>query len=167
MNLKGRSLVGDSVSRGRVSNDYYATPPSATKQLLDRLKEDDLELKGSILEPACGGGHISDVLIDYYGSDMVTSTDLIDRGYPYMDYKKDFLEGTFDKYDNVITNPPFRYAQEFIEKALTIATDKVIMFAKIQLLEGKARGKFFKSNPPNYIYMFTLQGLIHIEMVYR
>lgn len=41
----------------RHAEDYYATPPSAVEQLLD------LEtFSPRILEPSCGGGHISRVL---------------------------------------------------------------------------------------------------------
>jgi len=37
--------------------DYYATPPSATKKLLENET-----FSKFILEPACGEGHISEVL---------------------------------------------------------------------------------------------------------
>ena len=153
--LRGGVLAGGIGARERVENDYYATPPSATRQFLERLNEDGLSLVGSILEPAAGGGHMSDVLRDIYGEDNVTSTDLVDRGYPYLDSTKDFLNDNFDYYDNVITNPPFKYAQEFIEKGLDIANKKVIMFAKIQLLKGKRRYDLFKSNPPSYVYVHS------------
>lgn len=153
--LKGSVLAGGKGKRERVKNDYYATPPTATRQFLERLQNDGLELKGSILEPATGGGHMSDVLKEFYGEGSVTSTDLVDRGYSKLDDVKDFLEDEFEKYDNVITNPPFKYAQEFIEKGLEIANEKVIMFAKIQLLEGKKRHLLFKNNPPSYIYVHS------------
>jgi hypothetical protein len=45
--------------------------------------------------------------------------------------------------------------REFTEKALELATDKVLMFGKIQFLEGKARREFFKHHPPKYIYVFS------------
>lgn len=46
-------------------------------------------------------------------------------------------------------------AKEFVERALTLATDKVIMFAKIQFLEGLQRKKFFEKNPPSTVYVFS------------
>ncbi len=64
-----------STTRNRVKNDYYATPPEVTRAILD-----EEVLEGSILEPACGEGHISEVLKEYYPSQEVISTDLIDRG---------------------------------------------------------------------------------------
>lgn len=147
--LSGTNLAGMSTTRNRVKNDYYATPPEATRAILDKEI-----LKGSILEPACGEGHISEVLKEYYPSQEVLSTDLIDRGYGQGDV--DFLTYEFDrKFDNIITNPPFKYAKEFIERGLELANKKVIMFAKIQLLESEKRRELFEEHPPKYIYVFS------------
>lgn len=61
-------------TKDREENDYYATEPKATELLLNLE-----ELNLNILEPACGEGHISKVLLDHGFN--VTSTDLIDRGF--------------------------------------------------------------------------------------
>ena len=147
--LNGSSLAGGTPIRGRVENDYYATPPESTQALLDVL-----ELNGSILEPACGEGHISEVLKNNYPNSEIVSTDLIDRGYG--EGGIDFLEHSYDRtFTNVITNPPFKYMREFVEKSLEISTDKVIMFGKIQFLEGKGRKGFLKNSPLKYVYVFS------------
>lgn len=73
--LRGSSLAGGTPSRGRVENDYYATPPESTQALLNVLR-----LNGSILEPACGEGHISEVLKANCPDSEIVSSDLIDRG---------------------------------------------------------------------------------------
>ena len=57
--------------------------------------------------------------------------------------------------DWVITNPPFKYAREFIEKGLRQSYKGVAMFLKIQFLEGKARKEFFKNTPLKYVYVFS------------
>ena len=59
---------------------------------------------------------------------------MVDRGYG--EFNEDYLKATKLKADNVVTNPPFKYAKEFIEKSLQDTTGKVAMFCKIQLLEG-------------------------------
>lgn len=147
--LKGSSLVGGTPARGRVENDYYATPPESTQALLNVL-----ELNGSILEPACGEGHISEVLKNNYPNSEIVSTDLIDRGYG--EGVIDFLEHTYDRtFTNVITNPPFKYMREFVEKALEISDEKVMMFGKIQFLEGKGRKEFLINSPLKYVYVFS------------
>lgn len=58
----------------REDNDFYATEPKALILLLERETFDDL-----IWEPACGKGHLSEVLKQ--SGYIVKSTDLVDRGY--------------------------------------------------------------------------------------
>ena len=130
----------------RQSQDFYATDPIALKLLLREEKF------SNVWECACGQGHLSEVLkqTGIHGK----STDYINRGYG--DGQVDFLGIENQKWGgDIITNPPFRYAQEFIEKALTIidAERKVAMFLRIQFLEGKERGRFFKKHPPKFIYV--------------
>ena len=144
--LTGTSLSGTSTTRDRVENDYYATPPESTLKLLEVE-----EFKGNVLEPCCGEGHISEVLKQE--GYKVFSNDLIDRGYGEL--HKDFLTEDFEIYDNIITNPPFKYAKEFIEKSLKVTTGKVAMFCKIQLLEGVSRYEMFQDTPLKTVYVFT------------
>ena len=146
--VRGHSLAGMSTTRERVKDDFYATAPESTVAILK-----EVALKGSIWEPACGQGHMSEVIKDFYPDSKVYSTDLVDRG--YAEDIVNFLDYDGEKFDNIITNPPFKLAKEFVEKALEYANDKVIMFAKIQLLEGVSRQELFKANPPKYIYVFT------------
>ena len=55
----------------------------------------------------------------------------------------------------MITNPPYKFAQRFVEHALNITNTnaKVAMFLRIQFLEGKARRKLFDACPPKTIYV--------------
>ena len=132
----------------RQIDDYYATEPKATKLLL----ENEIFNK-NIWECACGEGHISTILIA--SGYKVISTDLVYRGYGERE-PLDFLEETLDGFDgDIITNPPYRYAQEFVEKAIeSIKTgNKVAMFLKLTFLEGKARKELFKKYPPKTIYV--------------
>ncbi|WP_368262796.1 hypothetical protein [Clostridium disporicum] len=139
---------GGGGTHSRQVDDFYATPYETTRKILDEIK-----LEGSILESACGQGHISEVLKEYYPDQKIVSTDIVDRG--YADELKDFLKDDFEKFDNVITNPPFKYAKEFVEKSLEISNDKVIMLLKIQFLESKSRKEFLQNSPLKYIYVFS------------
>jgi hypothetical protein len=132
----------------REKDDYYATHPNAIQKLMDiEIFNED------IWEPACGQGHISKELIkERYN---VFSTDLIDRGFGY---QHDFLKSKekFKSYKgDIITNPPYKLAQPFIETALDLVEEgnRVIMFLRLQFLEGKSRKKFFEENPPHTIYV--------------
>lgn len=152
-NLNGTNLAGTSTTRERVSNDYYATPYESTNALLNNVK-----FYGNFLEPCVGGGHIAEVIKKYYPNEPVYCMDLVDRGYPNT-LVKDFLTYDFldQKFDNIITNPPYSLAQEFLEKSMNIINDngKIAMFLKIQFLEGAKRLEMFKKYPPKYIYVFT------------
>ena len=135
----------------REQHDYYATQPKAVRLLLENE-----EFSKHVWEPACGGGHIADVLKEH--GHWVYVTDLIDRGYPGTKVR-DFLsiaatEESRNTLD-IITNPPYKYAKEFVEKALELSVDgtKIAMFLKLTFLEGQARKDLFKNNPPKVVYV--------------
>ena len=131
----------------RQVDDFYATTPKAAELLLE------LEaFSPDIWECACGQGHLSKIF-EAAGYN-VRSTDLIDRGYGESGI--DFLsDGIQSWYGDIITNPPYKYAQAFVEKALSIIPDgmKLALFLKVQFLEGKRRKKMFLKSPPKVIYI--------------
>ncbi len=142
------SILGasDHSKNEREKNDYYATHPDAVRWLIELEK-----FNQNIWEPACGEGHISKEL-ERFGY-KVKSTDKYDRGYGKV---HDFLLSENDKWDgDIITNPPYKYAQEFVEKSLQVVNDnsKIAMFLKIQFLEGKKRKSLFKNNPPIKVWV--------------
>ena len=111
-----------------------------------------------ILEPCVGGGHIANAINDYYKNTKdVIGLDIVDRGYPST-IVQNFLEWeTNEKFDGIISNPPYSLAQEFIEKSIELLDDngQIAMFLKIQFLEGIKRKEFFEKYPPKYIYVFS------------
>ena len=132
-------------------NDYYATEPRAVELLLEQE-----EFSPCVWECACGEGHMSKVL-EQHGY-TVMSTDLIDRGYGVggVDFLKVTKEDAEDGVQwDIITNPPYKYAKEFVEHALEISEDgtKIAMFLKLTFLEGKGRRDLFRNNPPQTIYV--------------
>ena len=57
---------------------------------------------------------------------------------------------------DIITNPPYKYATEFVEKALELTNRKVAMFLKIQFLESQKRyERLFMNNPPKKVLPFV------------
>lgn len=128
--------------------DFYATPPLAVKKLLELE-----EFSNNIWEPACGMNHITKEL-ENYGYNVRTSdiNKMIDDSNIEI---IDFLNQNEKFNGDIITNPPYKYAQEFVEKAIETITDnhKVVMFLKLQFLEGKKRAELFKKYPPKYIYV--------------
>lgn len=138
----------------REINDYYATDPKAVEILLEQE-----QFSSYVWECACGEGHISEVL-KAHGYN-VKSSDLCDRGYKdtetlnFLTVKKEDVK--LDASRDIVTNPPYKCAKEFVEKALEISMDgtKIAMFLKLTFLEGKARKKLFEVAPPKRIYVFS------------
>ena len=67
----------------------------------------------------------------------------------------DFLQCEESFYGDIITNPPYKFAKEFVEHALTLIPEgnKVFMFLKLQFLEGKARRKLFDKGELKTLYV--------------
>lgn len=130
----------------REENDFYATDPKALELLCEMES-----FSPRIWECACGVGHLSEVLI-HKGCD-VKSTDLIDRGYG--EGGVDFLKCNEIFDGDIITNPPYKYAKEFVEHALDLVPNghKVAMFLKFTFAEGKARKQLFLAQPPKTVYV--------------
>ena len=130
----------------REQNDYYATAPIAGRLLLE--VEPDLY---NIWECACGAGHLAKVFDE--AEKLGKATDLIGRGYGAIE---DFLLNT-ESYHNgdIVTNPPYKHAQEFVEHAISKVDEgrRVCMFLKVLFLETQKRKELFTQYPPKVIYI--------------
>lgn len=140
--------------KDREQDDYYETDPKAIDALIKSEK-----LNNRIWECACGAGHLSERLIEkgYF----VYSSDIKDRGYKRLNALKDFLEAERAPYDakyDIVTNPPYKYAKEFVLKSLELLPEgcKCCMFLKIQFLEGKTRYKeLYSKFSPKTVHVFS------------
>lgn len=139
----GHGAIGQ---HSREADDFYPTPRPMTDALLS------VESVGSVVwEPACGDGAISKACIAR-GS-RVISTDLVDRGYGVP--RIDFLMERDARAPTIITNPPFKLWLKFAEHALTLASEKVILFGRLAILEGKNRGRFYRDQPPARVWVHS------------
>lgn len=138
----------------REQDDYYATDPIAIDKLLSVETP-----QNRIWECACGGGHLSERLTER--GFCVYSSDLKDRGYKRMTRALDFLQATTVPFANpfdILTNPPYKYAKDFVLKALDLLPQgcRCFMFLKLTFLEGKARFKeLYSKYPPKCVYVFS------------
>lgn len=132
------------------------------KKLIEHMDNLESDNKGIIdifeIEDGVGGGHIAEIIKKYYPNECVYGSDLVDRGYPNT-LTADFLTYNFlgQSFDNIITNPPYSLAQEFLEKGMKVIKEngKIAMFLKVQFLEENKRRVMFKEYPPKYIYVFS------------
>lgn len=115
-------------------DDLYETPEVATKALLSAE-----HLPEIIWEPACGPGAIVRVLRG--AGHKVYATDLVDYGCPDSESRRDFL---LDRHPDfyvgaIVTNPPYKLANEFARHALTIGVPKIVMLLRLAFMESERR----------------------------
>lgn len=139
----------------RHEHDYYATAPEAIDALNKILPLAALY----IWEPACGGGHLSERM-RYFGA-SVTSSDLYDRGYGKAGV--DFFKQKQLAAPIIVTNPPYKYALEFVEHCIKLNAEVVAMFLKLTFLEGQKRQKFFEKYPPKTVAVFSKRVQVAIN----
>lgn len=136
------------------SLDDFPTPPWATRALIEHVIGEKNSIANlTCLEPACGAGHMSKVLREYFGD--VMDADIANYGYGEV---RDFLAYPYlaDTYDWIITNPPFRLAEEFVLRALTLARCGVAILARTVFLESSGRYRaIFEKTPPAVFAQFV------------
>ena len=136
----------------REKDDFYATPPLAVKELM-KLETFDK----NIWEPCCGMNHITNVLKN--NNYNVKTSDIIDRVNDGSVEIIDFLNYNGKYNGDIITNPPYKLATEFVYKSIETITygHKVAMFLKLTFLETKKRYELFKKYPPKVIYVASMR----------
>lgn len=111
-------------------DDLYETPGVAVKAL---LKVEPVPLV--VWEPACGPGAIVREL--RASGRAVHATDLVDYGLEDSHARRDFLmeREAPNGIDTIVTNPPFKLAEEFAAHALVLVPE-VYMLLRVAFLEG-------------------------------
>jgi len=125
------------INRGsdRRPNDFYQTPLYTIKSLFNVLNFENIN---SFLEPCKGTGNI------------YNNVDVPNKDYFEILENKDYLKNEADHYDLIITNPPFTYAKEFLEKSLKEA-DSVWYLLRLNFLESKDRAEWWKDKLPTHL----------------
>lgn len=158
MSQNRSSAVMQQRSEPHDSLDDFPTPPWATRALCEFLQEGPpsmpLDLY-SCREPAANRGHMVRPLFEYF--DHVMASDIHDYGAGYQ--VEDYLFGPdshFDRTDWTITNPPFRLAEQFVERALRLSRHGVAMIVRSAFLEGQERCQsLFAKHPPAYVLQLS------------
>jgi hypothetical protein len=135
------------------SPDDFPTPPWATRALLEHVLDKNSLRSQSCLEPACGAGHMVKVLREYFGE--VKYADAYHYGFgPTRDYLTyPYETGAADW---VITNPPFRLAEDFVLRSMRVARRGVAILARTVFLESSGRYfDIFEKNPPSVFAQFV------------
>jgi predicted RNA methylase len=133
--------------------DRYETPPCAVRALLNAMPDFDgyhPNRLSPVWEPACATGNISKTLEEY--GYTVISSDLYPPSYGYCEV--DFLDRSVSFVaSSVITNPPYRLANDFVRRALEVAPH-VYMLLKTTFLEGDKRSDIIERSGLRRVFQF-------------
>lgn len=150
--------------------DFYATPDEEVLNILEELKLDFSNK--TILEPCCGMGHMLLGIIKYINKNNFTNVTIIATDYIerklidlpltkkinlIIDWNLDFLEDYLytKNIDYIIMNPPYTTIGSFIERALEI-TPNLIVLGRTQFIEGENRYEtILKNKPFSYMYQYV------------
>lgn len=127
-------------------DDLYETPAVAVEALL-RAEA----VPHHLWEPACGPGAIVRVLRQ--NGHRVLATDLVDYGIGLSGV--DFLMETRlpDDIQAIVTNPPFKLAEEFVAKALDLCP-LVFMLLRLAFLESDRRSPILDNGKLARVHVF-------------
>jgi len=137
----------------RDSADDFPTPPWATRALIEHIIGPSTVAGLSCLEPACGRGYMARPLAEYFAE--VEASDAFLYGFGS---QRDFLDYPFEalSHDWLVTNPPFRLAEEFVERSLIVARRGVAILARTVFLESVGRYEgIFRDRPPSVFAQFS------------
>ncbi len=143
--------------------DYYVTPKKPVTDFLKEFQKDEnIDLssqKHFIIDPCAWWDEKHDMtyphclLYEWADNKKIITNDI--RLDSQAKYHSDFLQATGEnKYNIVITNPPFAIAQQIIEKALQVCKEGwyVIMLLRLNYIGSQARQPFWTTNKPYAIY---------------
>lgn len=154
------SAVMQQRSEPHDSLDDFPTPPWSTRALCEFLIAEGYDpVNHSCREPAANRGHMVKPLAEYF--ETVEASDVHDygAGYAVRDY---LFPDPLPMVDWTITNPPFRLAEQFIERAAATSGLGFAMIVRAAFLEGVGRyERLFSKNPPSFVLQFTERVVMH------
>src|SRR3990167_2156623 len=117
------------------SPDDFQTPPAALIPLYPYIAG------MKVWECACGEGNLSRALQER--GHQVISTDIL-TGHDFLMYEP-------DSYDVIVTNPPYRYKQQFLERAYSIGKPFAFLLP-LTTFETRSRQKLFKDHGVEVVF---------------
>lgn len=151
-----------STNRGydRHKSDYYVTPTNEILKFIDYSKQYINFDKEDILDPCAGGDKNHKMSYPYAfakrGYEINDTLDL--RQDSKAKIKDDFLKyNPNKKYDIVISNPPFNFALDFIQKGLSLLKEDgyLVFLLRLNFFGSKIRNEFLLQNIPEYVFIHS------------
>lgn len=131
----------------READDWYVEPEWCSLRLFQEEK-----FAGTVYDPAAGRGTI---VISAVKSGLVAiGSDIVDRGWDSTLTPHNFLESEHRR-DNIVSNPPFKIARPFVDRALELARNKVAMLLPVAWVQGDNRSRWLQGTPLRRIWFIT------------
>jgi hypothetical protein len=139
-------IGGNQINANRDPTDLYPTHPSCTRALLKNIK-----LQGPVWEPAAGNGDMVKVIREagyrVHATDILTGQDFLATAEPWA--------------GSIVTNPPYRLADEFIAHALSLASAQTAMLLPVGALGGQRRfSGLWAKRPPALILVIARRMVV-------
>jgi hypothetical protein len=155
--LRKPSGVGLKSGYERAENDFCIKPRWLVETLLG------VELfEGPIHDPFCGGGNVVGACLQH--ALAATGSDLFDRGFGV---QRDAFSTT--PIENLIRNPPFARIENVIQHFLPLVRQKLILLARLNILDGQDRRRLFGVSPPARVWVSSRRAsmppgnLVHLR----
>lgn len=149
----------------RHQNDYYVTPIDDVALFLKELEsvEGNIFEGKKILDPSAGGDAINvmsypTALVEHMGVNPKDITTIDIRQDSRAEIRGDYLKlDMSDKFDVVITNPPFNLSLDMIKKALSELKEGgyAIFLVRLNYFGSKARKEFWDTILPKYTFVHS------------
>ncbi len=140
-NLNKKRICGHTVNPTRDPTDLYPTPALWTIALLRNIT-----FRGPVWEPAAGNGDMVAVLENFKYS--VKRSDILTGD--------DFLLCDSKWKGSIVTNPPYKYANEFIKQSLNLASEQVALLLPLGSLGGHKRyDEIWSATPPTMLIVIV------------
>lgn len=150
------------------SLDDFPTPPWATRALFAHVVPGWAASgrTGAVWEPAANRGLMAEILFEQCGGPVVAS-DVHDYGYGAAARRGvDWRQGSFigegcdvapppAAIRFIATNPPFRLAGEFFDRALSLCGDVALLLRTNWLEGGERYERMFRTRPPYVVAVFS------------
>lgn len=135
------------------SLDDFPTPPWAARALMEHVIAFGEGDSRTVWEPACNRGYLVRGLADYFTT--IHLSDIHDYGHGHR--VQDFLfDGIRPVTEWIVTNPPFRLAEQFAVEGLERATLGVALLVRTSFIEGVGHyNSLFTKYRPYCVAQFT------------
>lgn len=149
--MKPQKVKLDAHLWARDPNDFYVEPAWVSEALFKRV-----EFVGTICDPACGMGRILQSAKKF--GYRTRGQDIVNRGADAISDSfavKDFMKKPQVVMDNIVCNPPYKYDEVFLLRALEVANKKVALLLRAQWANAQKRSRLLERLPLSHVLMIT------------